>query len=78
MQVRPDRLGLRVPVWVNRVVFSPDHSGPQSILVTGTGYGEVRMYDTRAQKRPLLRTEYGGEPITALTMSPDGRYIHMS
>ncbi|CAI8048464.1 WD repeat-containing protein 74 [Geodia barretti] len=72
--VRPDRLGLRVPVWVNRVVFSPDHSGPQSILVTGTGYGEVRMYDTRAQKRPLLRTEYGGEPITALTMSPDGRY----
>ena len=77
-QVREDKLCLRVPVWVNRVVFVPDQQrSPQSILVTGTGYGEVRLYDTRAQRRPVFSTEYGNEPITALTASPDGRYGYL-
>ena len=70
--MKADQLGLRVPVWVNRVVFVPD-CGPQPILVTGTGYGNVRMYDTRAQRRPLFSTEYGNEPITALCVTPDSR-----
>ena len=73
LQVCPDKLGLRVPVWVNEVGFTPD-SGPQPVLVTGTGYGQVRLYDTRAQRRPLFSTEYGTEPITALDLTPDGRY----
>ena len=76
-QVRPDKLDLRVPVWVNRVAFTPD-CGPQPVLVAGTGYGHVRLYDTRAQRRPVFSTEYGNEPITALDITPDGKYAIVS
>lgn len=56
------------------MVFTPD-SGPQPILVTGTGYGDVRLYDTKAQRRPLFSTKYGTEPVTSLNLTPDSRYI---
>ena len=71
-QVRSDALDLRVPVWDNQMAFTPD-SGPQPILVVGTGYGNVRLYDTRAQRRPVFSTKYGNEPITALDITPDGK-----
>ena len=73
VQVRPDKLDLRVPVWVNEVGFAPD-SGPHPVLVVGTGHGHVRLYDTAAQRRPVYSTQHGTEPITALDITPDGRY----
>ena len=33
----------------------------------------MRLYDTRAQRRPIYSTEFGDVPVTALTMLEDGR-----
>ena len=59
-------------MWVKEVGFTPD-SGPQPVVATGTAYGHVRLYDTRAQRRPVYSKQYGEEPITALDLTPDGR-----
>lgn len=35
----------------------------------------MRLYDTRAQKRPVYNKEYGKAAITALSCSGDGRFV---
>lgn len=36
---------------------------------------QVRLYDTRAQRRPIYSTEFGDSPVTALTVLEDGRCV---
>ncbi|XP_065920476.1 WD repeat-containing protein 74-like [Dysidea avara] len=72
--VRNDWLDLRVPVWVTQVCFVPE-TGDQPTVAVGTGYHQVRLYDTRKQRRPLYTQEFGETPITALDVTPDSRYI---
>jgi len=74
MQVRHDSLDLRVPVWVTEVGFTPG-GGTQPTVAVGTGYHQVRLYDTRAQRRPIYSTGFGDSPVTALTVLEDGRCV---
>jgi len=51
-----DKLDMRVPVWITGIQFQKQE-GPEcqneKVLFTSTGYGQVRVYDIRAQKRPV-------------------------
>lgn len=71
--VRNDFLDLRVPIWVTDIGFVPG-TAHQPVIAVGTGYHQLRLYDTRAQKRPVYSKEYGKAAITALSCAEDGRY----
>lgn len=43
-----DKLDMRRPVWVGAVRFITDHT-----LLIGTKHKQLRIYDTRAQRRPV-------------------------
>ena len=36
---------------------------------------QIRLYDTRAQRRPVYSHEFGESPISALTVTPDARLV---
>lgn len=63
--VRNDWLNLRVPVWVMQTRFIPSTDN----IVTSTGYHQIRLYDTKVQRRPVLETNFGEYPITALSIN---------
>ncbi|XP_063294795.1 WD repeat-containing protein 74 [Pelobates fuscus] len=70
--VRNDWLDLRVPVWIRDLDFIP---GTDKI-VTCTSYHQVRIYDPSCpQRRPVLEALYGEDPLTALSVTPDGMSV---
>ena len=71
--MRPDKLQLRVPVWVTQISFVPEVDS-SSLVAVGTGHHQIRLYDTRAQRRPLYSQEFGDTVVTAMDVTPDGRY----
>ncbi|KAJ2766290.1 Ribosome biogenesis protein nsa1 (NOP7-associated protein 1) [Coemansia nantahalensis] len=50
--VANDNLDLRVPVWITDVQFLDDNASAPSLAVS-TGYRQIRIYDARAQPRPV-------------------------
>ena len=74
-----DNLDLEVPVWPSGVAFVPQ----SGIVALSTGFvdqrlrGEVRLYDAAAKRRPVVRklAPVGDEAVTALGVTPDGRYV---
>ncbi|KAL8601013.1 hypothetical protein ACOMHN_030670 [Nucella lapillus] len=65
--VRSDWLNLRVPVWVTKVQFCPD----QRRLVACTGHSQVRVYDPKACRRPVLNFElFKSAALSALAVCP--------
>lgn len=71
-QVHPDKLQLRVPIWVSQISFVPEVES-SSLVVVGTGHHQIRLYDIRAQRRPLYSQEFGDAMVTAMDVTPDGR-----
>ena len=71
-QVRNDELDLKVPVWVTDMAFLPS-SNTQPQVVVGTGHHQLRLYDTKAQRRPVQSIEFEETPITAMTVTRDDR-----
>ena len=63
--VRHDKLDHRVPVWITDLQFIEE-----SKIVTGTRYHQVRLYDTRAQRRPVIDVLHGEDPINCLITNP--------
>ena len=62
VQVPHDKLNLRQPVWVSAVKFlEPFHT-----IVSGTAFHQVRLYDIRAQARPVLDLEVGKHAVTCV------------
>ncbi|KAM8938944.1 WD repeat-containing protein 74 [Pelodytes ibericus] len=70
--LRNDWLDLRVPVWIRDLDFIPETDK----IVTCTSYHQVRIYDPSCpQRRPVLEVLHGEEPLTALSITPDGRSV---
>ncbi|KAG8437932.1 hypothetical protein GDO86_008572 [Hymenochirus boettgeri] len=70
--VRNDWLDLRVPVWIRDFGFIPKTDQ----VVTCTGHHQVRIYDPKCrQKRPVLEVLFQEDPLTALSVTPDGRAV---
>ncbi|KAL2737865.1 WD repeat-containing protein 74 isoform X2 [Vespula squamosa] len=59
-----DFLNLRVPIWVSDIAFL---QGSHKI-VTVSRFGHVRLYDSNAQRRPIINVEIKDEPLTAVTV----------
>jgi len=62
--VRNDFLDLRVPVWITDLKFRPDDK-----IVTCTRHHQVRLYDPKAQKRPVIDMEFERYPLMCVTLS---------
>lgn len=67
-QVPSDFLDLPVPIWVTDLGFLPNQGSPSKIAVS-TGYHQVRLYDTKNQRRPVLSVDFGESPISVLAVS---------
>ncbi|KAF7637889.1 hypothetical protein Mgra_00002594 [Meloidogyne graminicola] len=70
--VRPDNLELRVPVWVTNCRFLDES---ENCLATSTGNAQIRLYDVRAQRRPVLQQSWLEEPINALSTCCRERHL---
>ncbi|CAK9825313.1 WD repeat-containing protein 74 [Anthophora retusa] len=66
-----DWLELEVPVWISDIEFLP---GTEQIVTVGR-YGYVRLYDPRAQRRPVTDIEMANEPLTTLSIVPREKQI---
>jgi len=64
--VKNDFLNLRVPVWITAIRFFKDSDNE---IVTGTGNHNIRVYDTRVKRRPVVDFEFHEHPITAMTIT---------
>ncbi|MEE6515866.1 hypothetical protein FKM82_024991 [Ascaphus truei] len=70
--LRNDWLDLRVPVWIRDLHFIPGSDK----VVTCTSHHQVRVYDPSCpQRRPVLEVLYEEDPLTALSVTPDGRSV---
>ncbi|KHN78478.1 WD repeat-containing protein 74 [Toxocara canis] len=69
--VRPDSLQLRVPIWDTDIRFLPDSQN----IVTTTGKYQIRVYDPRAQRRPVKEMEWLKEPLTAMSLCSSPMHI---
>lgn len=66
-----DLLDLRQPVWISSLVpLAPDEGLRQ--IVAGTAHRQVRLYDTRAQKRPTHSVDADEHGITTMAVAPSG------
>ncbi|OZJ05236.1 hypothetical protein BZG36_02298 [Bifiguratus adelaidae] len=72
--VKNDWLDLRVPIWITDLAFL---NAPATRVVTCTGHSQVRLYDTKAAKRPVRDFLIGEEKKRiALTHLCIGRSEH--
>ncbi|TPX43186.1 hypothetical protein SeMB42_g00245 [Synchytrium endobioticum] len=58
-----DFLDLRVPIWITDLEYLTP-----SQLVTSTGYHQVRLYDIKAAKKPVMSCEVGDTPLRTITV----------
>lgn len=65
--VRNDQLDLCVPDYVKDIGFLQS-SGSLPKIVVGTAYHKIRLYDLKAQKRPVLDISYKESPITCVSV----------
>ncbi|KAG7197165.1 hypothetical protein KM043_007247 [Ampulex compressa] len=66
-----DWLQLRVPIWISDIGFLPntDH------VVTTGRYGHIRLYDAKAQRRPVIHMDVKDEALTTLAITPREKQI---
>ncbi|KAJ8704167.1 hypothetical protein PYW07_013461 [Mythimna separata] len=68
-----DWLQLRRPVWVSDLVFLRGEGGRLAAVCSRHGY--VRLYDTRAQRRPVVSVDFENMAATCITNSFDERQV---
>lgn len=74
--VKLDNLSLRVPVWPTAIdFFHEKDSGQLHMLVMGSGHKHVRLYDTRAQRRPVGSMEVEDFRVTSIASLHDDRTV---
>nr|KAJ3419060.1 WD repeat-containing protein 74 [Polyrhizophydium stewartii] len=65
--VRNDFLDMRVPVWITTIEWLSTETYTR--LVTGTGHHQVRVFDTKKQRRPILDVSVGDHPVRAMAVN---------
>ncbi|CAM0143014.1 Ribosome biogenesis protein nsa1 (NOP7-associated protein 1) [Umbelopsis sp. WA50703] len=63
--VKNDYLDLRVPVWITDLQFVNDEA---TKIAISTHYHQIRLYDIKAARRPVLDVEVGKTPIKRISM----------
>jgi ribosome biogenesis protein NSA1 len=74
-------LDMQVPVWIRDVCFLQPYLNGGAKLATCTSYAQVRLYDTKAMRKPTASIEgiFGEDvhPLTAIHASDDKNYIYV-
>ncbi|KAL7752732.1 Ribosome biogenesis protein nsa1 (NOP7-associated protein 1) [Sorochytrium milnesiophthora] len=65
--VKHDKLNLRTPVDIADIQFMSDDG---TRIAVGTGQHQIRLYDTRTARRPVVDLEVGSYPIRCLAAVP--------
>ncbi|KAF8777881.1 WD repeat-containing protein 74 [Argiope bruennichi] len=68
--VRNDFLDLRVPVWITDLKFKSVDK-----IITCTRHHQVRLYDTRAQRRPVIDMEFERYPLMSLSLAHNDNQV---
>ncbi|CAB3231847.1 unnamed protein product [Arctia plantaginis] len=68
-----DWLQLRRPVWVSDLCFLNNEGG--NVVAVCSRHGYVRLYDTRAQRRPVTSVDFEKMAATCITNSFDDRQV---
>ncbi|XP_075989500.1 WD repeat domain 74 lethal (2) k09848 [Anticarsia gemmatalis] len=68
-----DWLQLRRPVWVSDLCFINNEGG--NVLAVCSRHGYVRLYDTRAQRRPVQCVDFENMAATCISNSFDDRQV---
>ncbi|KAK9766670.1 Ribosome biogenesis protein nsa1 (NOP7-associated protein 1) [Basidiobolus ranarum] len=66
--VKNDFLDLRVPVWITDMQFLNEDVHK---VVVGTKHHQIRLYDTKTARRPVVNVEIGEHPIVSLALAPN-------
>ncbi|TXG73713.1 hypothetical protein EZV62_002292 [Acer yangbiense] len=68
-------LGIFTPTWFTSATFlsTDDHRK----FVAGTNSHQVRLYDTSAQRRPVMSFDFRETPIKAIAEEPEGYNIYI-
>ncbi|KAI7872145.1 WD40-repeat-containing domain protein [Spinellus fusiger] len=70
--VKNDFLDLQQPVWIRDIQFI---SQDTSKIAVGTHYHQIRIYDVKAARRPVLNVEIGKSPITTVRMGKEDHHL---
>lgn len=68
-----DWLQLRRPIWVTDACFLPEEGG--RLVAVCSRHGYVRLYDTRAQRRPVCNVEFEKMAATCISAAFDERQV---
>ncbi|KAG2183262.1 hypothetical protein INT43_006266 [Umbelopsis isabellina] len=63
--VKNDYLDLRVPVWITDLQFV---NAEATMIAVSTHYHQIRVYDIKAARRPVLDVEVGKTPIKRMSV----------
>ncbi|CEF66507.1 WD40 repeat and WD40/YVTN repeat-like-containing domain and WD40-repeat-containing domain-containing protein [Strongyloides ratti] len=69
--VKHDNLNLRVPVNILNISFA----GSEDKIVTSTKNHRIRMYDSKAQQKPVVDISWLENPITAMSIGYEKHYV---
>jgi len=75
--VKHDKLDMRVPVWITDLDFVADqgqHTG--NVIACVSGYGHIRIYDARAQRRAVRTMTVKDAPHMMSVASVNPRSVH--
>ncbi|KAL0090592.1 hypothetical protein F4703DRAFT_1732459 [Phycomyces blakesleeanus] len=70
--VKNDFLDLQQPVWIRDLQFMSEDT---SKVVVGTHHHQIRLYDAKAARRPVLNVEIGKNPITNVRVGKDYNHV---
>jgi len=70
--VKNDRYDLKVPIHITDLHFLNEES---TKLVISTEYHNIRLYDTKAGRRPQVNLSFGQHPIKTLEPTTDFNYV---
>eukprot|EP01117_Protostelium_nocturnum_P015683 TRINITY_DN609_c0_g3_i1.p1 TRINITY_DN609_c0_g3~~TRINITY_DN609_c0_g3_i1.p1 ORF type:complete len:568 (+),score=253.49 TRINITY_DN609_c0_g3_i1:37-1740(+) len=69
--VKPDKLWRVVPIWVSDLGFVDENR-----IATSTGHHQVRLYDIKAQRRPVADFVVSKYPVMCMLVSKDGNSVY--
>jgi len=72
--VVPDKLGLRVPVWVTSISWLTPND-PHKLVIGTALTNAIRVYDIRSgQRRPAFNKQVSEAKISTVASAPYGKY----
>lgn len=70
--VQNDFLDLQQPVWIHDLQFMNKEA---TKIAVATHYHQLRVYDTKEARRPILNKEIGKQPIKVLSVGTDFDHV---